>query len=185
MRAPDAQTAADASTDVFEGKVVSKKALEGDQLPKEVEFTFEVVRRWKGDASVGQQITLRTNDNSAACGREYAEGESYLVYANAMEGQLRDNLCSRTMTSAEAEKQGDFEALGTDLDGSPEPVGPAEPEAPRADTPEPAAPPTTEPPPTEASKQGCAVADDSTPLAPLALLPIFAVVGVRRSRARR
>lgn len=165
MRPPDAPAARDASAAVFEGKVVGREEVEGDQMPKMVKYTFEVTRRWKGDAAPGETVVIATADNSAACGREYEDGGTYLVYASTYEGELQDNLCSRTMSATQASEQGDFEALGPDLENGGTEVPPAEPEEPRVEPP--AAPETTDgggdtPPPTDANEaaksKGCAVA---------------------------
>ncbi len=184
MRPPDPATARDGSDAVFEGVVTGREAVEGDQLPGMVEFTFEVKRRWKGDAAPGDSVTLRTADNSAACGREFEQGKAYLIYASTMDGQLGDNLCSRTMDADQASEQGDFEALGPDLDSDAPAVPPAEAEEPRVDPPAGGEAPK----PTDAdqkAKSGCAVATDGTSgtgLAGLAALFGLALVSRRRRR---
>lgn len=162
MRPPDARAARDASSAVFEGKVVAREDVEGDQMPGLVKFTFEVTRRWKGDAAPGETVVITTNDNSAACGRTYDDGGTYLVYASTYEGELQDHLCSRTMPAQHAEEQGDFEALGPDLEHGGTPVPPAEPEPPRVEPPaDPKPEPGEAPPPTDANgaakSKGCAV----------------------------
>lgn len=184
MRPPDPATAREGSDAVFEGVVTGREVVEGEQLPGMVEFTFEVKRRWKGDPSPGDSVTLRTNDNSAACGREFEEGKAYLVYASSMDGQLGDNLCSRTMAADQATEQGDFEALGPDLDSDAPAVPPAEPEEPRVDA------PTGDdqaPPPTDAdqkAKSGCAVVATAPLGAHGLLLALLGLGVVRRRRAR-
>lgn len=170
MRPPDPATALDGSTAVFEGTVIGMEKVEGDALPGVVKYTFEVTRRWKGDTQPGQTVELVTADNSAACGRNFEDGQAYLVYASTIDDGLGDNLCSRTMASAQATEQGDFAALGPDLDSPAEPAPPAEPEEPRVDPPAGGDDGGGGPPPTEAGKQGCAVTSGARESAPLAML---------------
>ena len=59
---------------------------------------FEVLRSWKGGLT--GTASVHTARSSAACGRTYAAGESYLVYAGANEeGQPWDTICTRTRPS--------------------------------------------------------------------------------------
>lgn len=74
--------------------------------------TFDLQQSWKGPAE--PQLTITTSDNSASCGVAFSEGESYLVYGFAQDGQLATNLCSRTAPLANAGD--DLATLG---DGAP------------------------------------------------------------------
>lgn len=62
--------------------------------------TFDVQQTWKGPE--GPQLTIVTSDNSASCGYAFAQGEEYLVYGYAQEGQISTGLCSRTAPLASA-----------------------------------------------------------------------------------
>lgn len=89
--------------------------------PNGVLVTFEVEQIWKGPE--GGQFTLATPGSSAACGFEFVEGERYLVYGVAQDGQLSTNLCTRTALLASAGD--DLAALGEG--GAVEPAPVAEP----------------------------------------------------------
>jgi hypothetical protein len=166
--APSPQEAADAATAVFEGKVLgmTEDKPEGSYFPYHV-YEFEVARHWKGQELERQKV--RTMSNSAACGRSFTVGETYLVYARESEGQLSDNLCSRTRPIAEADE--DIAFLGGAGNEPEPPPAPAEPEPPRIDD---AAPPAPEP-----SPRGCSVGD------PVSLWPLLLLAPAwRRSRRR-
>ena len=98
---PDPAIAADAAAAVFVGQVVSAVRTEGDtQLPSaEVVYQFEVKSSYKGAQG---RVSVRTNASSAACGRTFVDGETYLVYASGSKEGLRDSACSRTRVIANA-----------------------------------------------------------------------------------
>lgn len=70
--------------------------------------TFDVNQVWKGPSE--PQLTLFTSANSASCGYEFTQGEEYIVYGFAQDGQLSTGLCSRTAPLASAGE--DVTALG-------------------------------------------------------------------------
>ncbi|MEW5930677.1 MAG: hypothetical protein AB1941_24720 [Gemmatimonadota bacterium] len=96
---------------VFAGRVVSvtERREEDPGHPGGPYLEVRIVpgRRWKGAAA--DTVTVRTADNSAACGYAFETGGEYLVYA-AGEDALRVNLCSRTRPLADAGE--DLAALG-------------------------------------------------------------------------
>ena len=74
---------------VFEGVATSMKVVAGPQH----EYTFQVDRTIKG--SVANPQTVRTSDNSAACGTTFTSGQAYRVFAHRQEdGRLSTGLCS-------------------------------------------------------------------------------------------
>lgn len=171
MKAPAPRDAADAATAVFQGKVT---ALEVDQpqgsyLAYHV-YTLEVSRVWKGDAV--DTVAIRTADNSAACGRAFEVGASYLVYATEIEGRLEDNLCSRTRLASDADE--DFAALGPAVGEPDPPPATRQLEPPRVEP----DPPT--PPPASPNARGCTVTADATGRGALVLL--VACLGSRRRK---
>lgn len=186
MSSPDALAAARDSSVVFEGKLVavdSPKPSKPSDLPSKI-FTFEVTRTFKGQ--LDSQVRVVTADNSAACGRDYGKvGDTWLVYARTWDtGEIHDNLCSRTMPSADA--AADIEVLLANAGALDKPAEP-EPELEPESEPEPVEPkPASEtPPPAEPSKKGCAVGDEPEPFAALALLALLALPWSRsRARAR-
>lgn len=96
------------SSAVFVGKVVDMKEPKGLIISSAdpVKVTFEVDSSWKGIK--GNKVTLTTALSSASCGFEFVEGESYIVYAYARDGdfdKLEAGLCSRTklLTAASAD----------------------------------------------------------------------------------
>ena len=172
MRAPEPVEAARGVDVVFSAKLVSveDKPGTGKAMGHKV-FTFDVTETYKGQLDA--QVRVMTAENSAACGRNYGDaGSEWLIYARTdQEGQLRDNLCSRSMPLADA--TADIEELvanADSLDQPPEPEqpgpGPADPE------PEPIEPPADDgasegdpdyeegPDPLTPSKKGCAVTND-------------------------
>lgn len=155
---PPPRDAADAADAVFQGKVASMEVdkPEGSYMAFHV-YTLEVERTWKGEAV--DTLTVRTADNSAACGRAFEIGESYLVYAKEIDGRLSDNLCSRTREAARADE--DFDALGPALGEPDPPPAPAQPEPPRVEPGSADGAATDAPPPTSPSTRGCAIADAS------------------------
>lgn len=70
----------------------------------ETSVTINVQEEWKGDVSVGADVTVITANDSAACGYQFMEDQEYLVYAHRNEatGKLGVSLCSSTKTKAEA-----------------------------------------------------------------------------------
>lgn len=97
---------------VFAGRVVAVVEHSGEDPghPGGPHLAVRIVpsARWKGAAA--DTVTVRTADNSAACGFPFQVGEEYLVYASGMDS-LRVYTCSRT---APLERAGeDVEALGT------------------------------------------------------------------------
>ena len=118
---PDAKTAAEGSTDVFEATISGVRFVDAEQRQRT--FTLDVGRVMKGAAA--KQVELTTNTSSAACGRQFEKGVTYLVYARRGEAGLTDNQCSFTATKKRAAQRGDYEHWGSGPDGVSAP--PAEP----------------------------------------------------------
>jgi len=172
-RPPPPLAAADAADVVFEGRA-SAPLTEGMRL----RTTFQVLRTFKGDT--GTHVDILTMSSSAACGRRYVPGETYLVYAFQSNGALADNLCSRTRRSSEAST--DFAVLGSGVGPASEPQ-----ESSTADNVEPPriTPPAATPPATAPSRRGCAAS-----VAPLphsgtgGLMSVLLLLGVASVRRR-
>jgi hypothetical protein len=80
-------------------------------------FRFDVARYFKGQ--LGPSLSLFTVDQSTACGREYSNDESYVIYARySGSGLLTDSACSRSRASSFADE--DLEFLGAGVDPDPE-----------------------------------------------------------------
>lgn len=97
--------------------MVEARLVEGDverehsQRPGggRVGYAFEVLRRFKGET--GSRIRVWTQGSGAMCGRSFAPGVSYPLYAKLdTEGRLRDSLCSRSREMSRASE--DLEQLG-------------------------------------------------------------------------
>lgn len=102
---PEAVEAAAASASaVFEGQVSQISAGDANT----VVVQLNVTRAWKGVRT--EQVSVRTNAESAACGYPFQAGQSYLVYAQADGENLRVQHCGRTRPIGEA--QDDLVALG-------------------------------------------------------------------------
>lgn len=99
------------SSAVFSGKVLQigeERLASGDQLKKAL---IEVDQIWKGIDQT-QMWVYTAYGGEAACGIEFVEGESYLMYTRADEGgRLNASFCSRTTTIQSATD--DLQALGT------------------------------------------------------------------------
>ncbi len=102
-----------------------KKAMEGatavclaevvkvEEVGQERTVTLKVEKWWKGGDK--GELVVATAKSGAACGYGFEKGKKYLVYAGAADEKnkpLHVSLCSRTRTDKEAEKSGDFKALG-------------------------------------------------------------------------
>lgn len=116
----DAYEAADA---VFVGEVTDFEGSNGNSIDnRDVEFSIEQV--FKGDTNIEQ--TLETPSDSAACGYNFEEGESYLVFANRWGeetvGPLTVSLCSMTQLKSEAD------GVIDELEGITAPTSPTEPQ---------------------------------------------------------
>lgn len=112
---PDAKAAAPYASDIFEAVPVGAPVPgPPEQLPREITYTFDVGRVMKGTAAGIVKVT--TNLSSAACGRTYEAGQTYLLYAMRGEKGLRDGLCSFTATKSKAADRGDYTYWG---DGPP------------------------------------------------------------------
>lgn len=172
----DAKRKADA---VFEGRAYGQTILGST-----TRYSFDVDRYWKGD--LPERIEIETRTQSAACGRTYELGRSYVIYARKDKGRWTDGLCSRTRPTVAAAQ--DLSMLGEgvvpnqdepDVVESFSPEGDEPLEPPRIDVPS-ATPPATAP-----SKRGCAI-DRGTSPEPLtaALLTLLIVGGRPRRRPR-
>jgi len=80
---------------------------------KEIRYTFTVDRIWKGPQS--QELVLMSYQVHTSCGRDYALGQTYLVYADrdrqaTAKTQLSTYSCSRVRSGAELED--DLKVLG-------------------------------------------------------------------------
>jgi hypothetical protein len=116
MAPPPPLEARDGSAAVFAGQVAGITP----NGPSGVLVTFDLQQSWKGPA--GPQLTIATGADSAGCGFTFTQGEQYLVYGFAQEGQLWTSLCSRTAPLANAGD--DLAALGAgnQVDGAAAPV---------------------------------------------------------------
>lgn len=176
----EAQRTADA---VFEGRVYGQT-----KIGPTARFSFQVVRYWKGD--LPERVDVDTPASSAACGRTYDVGRTYVVYAQRSGQQWIDNMCSRTRTRGAAAS--DLAMLGRGT--LPGKTGAAEPAATRpADPAEiPREPPRVEPVdaaprPATPSARGCSI-DANRPVrrsvTGIALL-LLVLAGRRRSGLAR
>ncbi|MGH1347183.1 MAG: hypothetical protein ACRBN8_36815 [Nannocystales bacterium] len=173
LRPPPPLAAAEKADVVFEGRAAAPTTES-----MRIRTPFEVLRTFKGDT--GTYVDVLTMSSSAACGRSYVPGETYLVYAFQSNGSLADNLCSRTRRSSEAGV--DFEVLG----GGQAPTGLPEDddaatnvEAPRIE------PPATSPPPVQPERRGCAASVAGLPHTRGAvLMSVLLLLGVASHRRR-
>lgn len=93
---------------IFEGTVTKIAPKSVHQFPS-LEVTLAAKRAWKGIDR--EEVLVITASNSAACGYQFAEGSTYLVYAYREKADpLRVSLCSLTKPIDQA--KADLEHLG-------------------------------------------------------------------------
>ncbi|HZX00668.1 MAG TPA: MYXO-CTERM sorting domain-containing protein [Bacilli bacterium] len=182
---PPVATAVEGATAVFAGKIVSV-SREADQM-KPIVAKFSVSKSWKG--SVGQEVEVRTNSSSAACGLSFEEGAEWLVYADTKEEKLTASICSRSKTLDGAKEDLAELGSGTAPQGGsgtpPAPTTPATPATPPGDG---TAPQSGEPPPVPPGASGCACTltpEGSAPWGAIAALAAAGAVAMRRRGRRR
>ena len=98
------------STAVFSGKVIKiKRHKQAGNIFNSVEVIFSVQKAWKGVKK--KTVSVFTSSNSAACGFNFKEKQTYLVYASGqVEGNLSTTICSRTKSLKDARE--DLRELG-------------------------------------------------------------------------
>jgi hypothetical protein len=134
------EAAFEAAVSVFEGRVTGIDHPQGSP----VVVTLDVVRTWKG--ADGETFTLRTQEQSAACGYAFETGRSYLVYTYQSDDDSEwTGLCSRTSPVDSEQAAADIDAMGAGVTPVDPTGGQEEP------PPEPA-----EVPPVEQRSGGCA-----------------------------
>ncbi len=179
---PPPKVALSQSDAVFEGRPFATNVV-GSMA----EFSFEVDRVWKGELPA--RVTIKTATSSAACGRTYQIGQSYVVYARRGTGTaLLDGLCSRTRTSAAAGE--DLEELGIGEEVHSVRPRPRDDDDDELDREVPREPPRIEPPPpaigpTAPGKRGCSVEMAHTPGGTVAGLGLWLVIAIARRRRVR
>jgi hypothetical protein len=98
---------------VFSGRVVEVEPEEAQRGFRRLAVRFALDSVWKG-VPEGDQVTVWTAEQSAACGYSFQPGEEYLVYAydagELTTNELTTNLCSRNAPLAQAAE--DLAALG-------------------------------------------------------------------------
>gem|GEM_PF-993765 len=176
----DAKRKADA---VFEGRAYGQTIIGNT-----TRYSFDVDRYWKGD--LPERIEIETRTQSAACGRTYELGRSYVIYARKNKGRWTDGLCSRTRPTVAAAQ--DLAMLGEgavpnkaepDEIESFSPEGDAPVEPPRIDVP--IGDPSGAPPAAAPSKRGCTTAGGpSSEHFGAGLLTLMLVCGAVRRRRR-
>ena len=155
---------------VFSGRVISIQSIDGvdgaasDPDPEVPDFgvysvEFDVETVWKG--TVLETMYLTTNRDSASCGFTFAEGTSYVVYA---QDDLIVHRCSRTRLLSEA---------ALDLDELGEGSAPAEGAA---------SPPESLPESGSAGGGGCGLSPGKADLSGVALMFGIACLGLRTKR---
>ena len=159
MRPPPPLDALKQADAVFEGRVVRvppNTAEQGGNDMQRVEYEFAVSRTWKGPSS--EKITLQTTASSAACGRSFQLGETYLVYSHQQDGIASDHLCSRTSLASEATE--DFAALGSGQQIAREEVKPS----PEQNQEAPYIPSSNKQPQATPAPSGCSVEHPTQPI---------------------
>ncbi len=182
MLPPAPSVAVERADAVFEARVENVYKDGGPDGVGSLRFELEVLRQWKGE--LGAAVQLATRSSSAACGRNLTLGKVYLVYASKQEdGQLTDNLCSRTRLASTADE--DLAVLGPGTGPGSRPVAePTSREPPRI-----APPPPDLGGPAPIARRGCAVVGEGADLTGLVLLGALGMAGLtgmsRRPRRGR
>ena len=171
------------SASVFEGHVTRVEAPADPHGAGQIRVTLDVVRTWKG--ADAEQVEVVTASNSAACGYNFEQGKSYLVYTNAGEAGGPENvsLCSRTAPMDVDSAAADIAAMGEGVT----PASPVDPAPPTTGGEEPAPSPTSGGQTTqyEAGCASCAVGSERSSAGPALLAgALVLLVGFLRLRRR-
>jgi hypothetical protein len=95
---------------VFTGRVVAVEAEDEESGFRRLAVRFALDAAWKG-VPAGDEVTVKTAEQSAACGYSFEPEEEYLVYAYASDaGGLTTGLCTRNAPLSQADE--DLAALG-------------------------------------------------------------------------
>lgn len=91
---------------VFVGTAERIEFGKGDGL---MTVTFAVERRLRGE--VGDKVEVVTNNNTAACGYPFVQGETYVVYGRkGSDGKFQEALCGPTVLLKEAQRDLEYVA---------------------------------------------------------------------------
>lgn len=101
--------AAEQAEVVFVGTVTAREDGKQTEFGPGIDYTFAVDEVYKGSAPA--EAVVRTADNSAACGFDFDEGETYLVMASSSAAGLETNLCTGTTLAGDVAEE-DLESLG-------------------------------------------------------------------------
>jgi len=154
------ETARAGATAIFEARVASIEVADGQRHVR-----MDVVQTWL--AAEHEHVEVVTAETEAACGYSFEVGQSYLVYASALEGEAyRVSLCSRTRRMVDADD--DRALLGSGVVPVDIEDGPEEPRAVRT-------------PPARGGCASCGVTDTRGGLGALAMLTAIALtIWIRR-----
>lgn len=99
---PDPLTALNRADAVFSGKVLHLKEEKIDSGDTKWKALMEIDRTWKG-INQSQAWVYTNYGGSAACGMDFTEGETYLIYAHITEGnRIETSICSRSADLTQA-----------------------------------------------------------------------------------
>jgi hypothetical protein len=84
----------DQTAAVFAGRVDDISERSPSERWLEVEVRFEVSEVWKGD--IGSEAVVVNPAQDSACGVNFLEGQTYIVYALAADTRLDTSSCTRT-----------------------------------------------------------------------------------------
>lgn len=100
------------SSAVFSGTVVrifdENKSKLTQSSADPISVVIEVDETWKGINQT--EVIVNTERDEASCGFEFVLNETYLIYANEDNGELRASYCSRTALFSDAQE--DLNELG-------------------------------------------------------------------------
>lgn len=94
-------TSVTAADTILTGKVIAQEASgTPDQGVYATPFVIEVTKVWKG----ANQPTVTVATSNSDCAYNFEVGKEYLIFAEALDGQLRADSCSRSQPLATAER---------------------------------------------------------------------------------
>jgi hypothetical protein len=154
LPAPPPSEALERADFVFTGEVTEVRRPENTPPGQgEIVYTFDIGQAIKG--AVKSPFEVVSAASGAACGRSFARGQAYLVYARSKDGRARDNLCSRTRRLEDAGEDLEFlrgrAERNDDTNGARADTTALPPEPPRAE------PPAEPPPPVTGQCRACGV----------------------------
>lgn len=110
---PNVDTAMKSAEAIALVKITQAPVVGKPPLPRAVTYKGNIERVLKGDGEVGTVHDIVTAGSSAACGRTFKVGQTYILFAGSMNGKYYDNACSASAELDAAGKHPHLSAVET------------------------------------------------------------------------